>query len=196
MALGRAFSVLWGANAASNLADGLAFVSIPLLASSLTEDPRWVAGLATIYAVVRLAVALPIGVWVDRANRRTLLAVANIARGGILLGLAVCVQVGVGGLAVLYVAYAMVGALESAADNAALAIVPDIVCDPDLDRAKGGSRRPSSLRTSSSVRHWAVSCSPWGRQCRCSPWVACGLSPVVSRWLFPFAEAVPGPGRS
>lgn len=137
MALGRAFNVLWGANAASNLADGLAFVSIPLLASSLTDDPRWVAGLATVYAVVRLAVALPIGVWVDRANRRTLLSLANILRGGTLLGLAVCVHVGVGGLAVLYAAYAVVGALESAADNAALSIVPDIVRDPELDGANG-----------------------------------------------------------
>lgn len=137
MALGRAFNVLWGANAASNLADGLAFVSIPLLASSLTDDSRWVAGLATVYAVVRLAVALPVGVWVDRVNRRTLLALANILRGGTLLGLAVCVYAGVGGLAALYAAYAVVGALESAADNAALSIVPDIVRDPDLDGANG-----------------------------------------------------------
>ena len=51
MSLGRAFNVLWGANAASNLADGLAFVSMPLLAASLTDDPRWVAGLATVYAL-------------------------------------------------------------------------------------------------------------------------------------------------
>ena len=45
MSLGRSFRVLWSANAASNLADGLAFVS-PLLAASLTDDPRWVAGLS------------------------------------------------------------------------------------------------------------------------------------------------------
>jgi hypothetical protein len=31
----KAFGVLWSANALSNLADGLAFVSMPLLAASL-----------------------------------------------------------------------------------------------------------------------------------------------------------------
>ena len=71
MPVGRGFGVLWSANALSNLADGLAFVSMPLLAASMTDDARLVAGLATLYALVRLLVALPIGVWVDRFDRRT-----------------------------------------------------------------------------------------------------------------------------
>lgn len=137
MSLGRAFTVLWGANAASNLADGLAFVSMPLLAASLTDDPRWVAGLATVYALVRLLVALPIGVWVDRADRRTLLAAANLLRGGAVLALAVCVHLGIGGLVLLYVAFAVIGTLESAADNAAVSLVPGIVAGRELDRANG-----------------------------------------------------------
>lgn len=137
MTLGRPFNVLWSANAASNLADGLAFVSIPLLAATLTDDPRWVAGLATVYALVRLLVALPIGVWVDRADRRTLLVVANLLRGGAVLVLALCVHFGVGGLVLLYVAFAIIGTLESAADNAAVSLVPSIVAGRDLDRANG-----------------------------------------------------------
>lgn len=135
MSLGRWFSFLWGANAASNLADGLAFVSIPLLAASQTDDPRLVAGLATVYALVRLLVALPIGVWVDRVDRRTLLAVANLLRGATVVALAICVQLDIGGLVLIYVAFAVVGTLESAADNTALALVPSIVPDRDLDRA-------------------------------------------------------------
>ncbi|MGP5305964.1 hypothetical protein [Brachybacterium alimentarium] len=66
--LGRGFSAHWSANTLSNLADGVAFVSMPLLAASMTDDPRVVAGLATLYALVRLLVALPIGVWVDRLD--------------------------------------------------------------------------------------------------------------------------------
>lgn len=137
VSLGRGFNVLWSANAASNLADGLAFVTMPLLAASLTDDPRWVAGLATTYALVRLLVALPVGVWVDRADRRTLLAGANLLRGITVLALALCVQVDVGGLFLLYIAFAVVGTLESAADNAAVSLVPGLVRDPDLDRANG-----------------------------------------------------------
>jgi predicted MFS family arabinose efflux permease len=137
MSLGRPFNVLWGANAASNLADGLAFVSIPLLAASLTDDPRLVAGVATVYALVRLLVAVPIGVWVDRADRRTILVVSNVLRGVAVLALALSVQIEVGGLVLLYVAFAVIGTLEGAADNAAVSLVPGLVANRDLDRANG-----------------------------------------------------------
>ncbi|MDN5726758.1 MAG: MFS transporter, partial [Propionibacteriales bacterium] len=135
--LGRGFGALWGANAASNLADGLAFVAMSLLAASLTGDPRWVAGLATTYALVRLLVALPVGVWVDRVDRRSILVAANLLRGLVVLLLGVVLHGGLGSLLVLYVAFALVGALESAADNAALALVPSIVGSGDLDHANG-----------------------------------------------------------
>lgn len=137
MALGRSFGVLWGANSLSNLADGLAFVSIPLLAASLTDDPRLVAGLATLYAVVRLLVALPVGVHVDRLDRRALMVAANLLRGGALLWLALSLQFGVASLLLLYVAMAVVGTLESIADNAAVAILPSVVRRDELDRANG-----------------------------------------------------------
>ncbi|MCT1615499.1 MFS transporter [Kocuria indica] len=137
MSLGRAFATLWGANAASNLADGLAFVSIPLLATSFTDDPRLVAGLATLYAMVRLLVALPIGVWVDRLDRRTILIVANLFRGSAVIALAICVQLDVGGLILLYVVYGAIGTLESAADNASVSLVPNLVEKRQLDSANG-----------------------------------------------------------
>ncbi|MCC3277059.1 MULTISPECIES: MFS transporter [unclassified Arthrobacter] len=135
MSLGCAFNALWGANSASNLADGLAFVSMPLLAASLTDDPRWVAGLATVYALVRLLAALPVGVWVDRADRRLVLVSANLLRGTAVATLALCVHFGIGGLLLVYAAFAVVGTLESAADNAAVSLVPGLVGPGDLDRA-------------------------------------------------------------
>ncbi|GAB3301360.1 MFS transporter [Pseudoclavibacter terrae] len=137
MRLGRGFRVLWSANALSNLADGIAFVSMPLLAASVTDDPRLVAGLATLYALVRLLVALPIGVWVDRFDRRTLLVAANLLRGCSLLGLALAIQFGVLTLLILYAAMAVVATLESMADNAASAILPSLVDRERLDSANG-----------------------------------------------------------
>jgi MFS family permease len=137
MPLGRGFAVLWSANALSNVADGIAFVSMPLLAASMTDDPRLVAGLATLYALVRLFVALPIGVWVDRADRRTLMVSANLLRGGALVGLALTVQLGVSSLVVLYATMAVVGTLESVADSSAVAIVPSLVGRDHLDTANG-----------------------------------------------------------
>jgi predicted MFS family arabinose efflux permease len=129
------FRALWGANALSNLADGLVFVTMPLVAAGLTDDPRGVAGLATTYALVRLLVALPVGVYVDRLDRRTLIVVANALRGVAVLGLAVAIQSGVASLAVLYAVMAVVGVLESAADGAAVAVLPSLVPRDRLDRA-------------------------------------------------------------
>ncbi|WP_101556982.1 MFS transporter [Brevibacterium aurantiacum] len=135
MSLGRGFFVLWSANALSNLADGLAFVSMPLLAASMTDDPRLVAGLATLYALVRLVVALPIGVWVDRIDRRTLIVVANILRGIALVGLALTIQFGLSSLVLLYSTMAIVATFESLADNAAVAVLPSLVKKNRLDSA-------------------------------------------------------------
>ena len=129
--------MLWSANALSNLADGVAFVSIPLLAASMTDDPRLVAGLATLHALVRLLIALPIGVWVDRYDRRTLMVAANLLRGVGLLGLALSIQLDMSSLVVLYAAMAVVGALESMADSAAVAILPSLVDRDRLDLANG-----------------------------------------------------------
>ncbi|MGO3071715.1 MAG: MFS transporter [Brevibacterium linens] len=137
MSLSRSFRVLWGANALSNLADGLAFVSMPLLAASFTDDPRIIAGLATLYAVVRLFVALPIGVVVDRLERRKLIVVANLLRGLALLGFALSLQFGLSSLVALYLAMAVVAALESTADNAAVAILPSLVDRGRLEAANG-----------------------------------------------------------
>ena len=135
MSLGRGFIVLWSANALSNLADGLAFVSMPLLAASMTDDPRLVAGLATLYALVRLLVALPIGVWVDRIDRRTLLVVSNVLRGIALAGLALTIQFGLSSLVLLYSTMAIVATFESLADNAAVAVLPSLVKKDRLDSA-------------------------------------------------------------
>ncbi|WP_265523487.1 MFS transporter [Oerskovia flava] len=137
MPIGQGFRALWGANASSNLADGLAFVSMPLLAASLTDDPRLVAGLATVYALVRLLVALPVGVWVDRVDRRTLMVAGNLLRAGVVVALAVSVQTEQVTLPLLYAVLAVVGTLESAADDAAFALLPSIVEHRDLDRANG-----------------------------------------------------------
>lgn len=135
VSLGRPFVALWSANATANLADGVAFVTMPLLAASLTDDPRWVAGVATVYALVRLCVVLPIGVFVDRMDRRTLLVGANLLRGVALLALAGTMQFGGFSLGVLYAALAVVATLESAADGAAVAALPSLVEREQLDSA-------------------------------------------------------------
>lgn len=79
------------ASAASNLGDGISFVAIPLLATTLTTDPVLIAGLSFAYTVPRLLMSPLSGVVADRTDRRRLMAAANAFRAALLLGLAVLV---------------------------------------------------------------------------------------------------------
>ena len=135
--LGRDFRWLWSGNAAGNMADGVAFVAIPLVATSITTNPTLIAGLALVYSGVRMLLVVPVGVIVDRVDRRLLMWLPNVLRGATLLALSLAFAVGVESLLLLYIAFALVGVMEIAADNAAISVLPDLVEQDDLDRANG-----------------------------------------------------------
>jgi len=137
MSLGREYRKLWAGNTAANFGDGVSFVAIPLLATAFTSAPALIAGLSLVYSVVRLLVVLPVGVYVDRLDRRSILWAANAVRGLVLIVLAGVVATGNGSLSALYVAFAVIGILETAADNAALSILPTVVSPEQLDTANG-----------------------------------------------------------
>lgn len=111
------------------------FVAIPLLATSLTTDPILIAGLAAMYSAVRLLVVVPVGVYVDRFDRRTILWITNFSRASLLIIMAVVFAIGCGSVPLLYVVLAGVGILETAADNASLSILPSVVPASKLDQA-------------------------------------------------------------
>jgi MFS family permease len=135
--LGRGFRRLLTGQASANLADGITFVAIPLIATTLTSDPTMIAGLSLAYSLVRVLLVVPIGVLVDRVDHRTLLWSTNVVRGVLLVGLAVIFATGVGSLLLLYLVFTAIGILETAADNAGLSVVPALVAADDLDRANG-----------------------------------------------------------
>lgn len=119
------------------MADGVAFVAIPLVATSITSNPTLIAGLSLVYSGVRMLLVVPVGVIVDRVDRRLLMWLPNVLRGLILLGLSLAFAAGVESLLLLYIAFALVGVMEIAADNAAISVLPDLVDAEDLDRANG-----------------------------------------------------------
>lgn len=102
MSLGRDFRWLWSGNAAGNMADGIAFVAIPLTATTLTSNPALIAGLSLAYSLVRVLLVVPVGVIVDRVDRRLLMWAPNVIRGAIFLGVSVTFAVGAGDLLLLY----------------------------------------------------------------------------------------------
>lgn len=135
--LGRDFRWLWTGNAAGNMADGVAFVAIPLVATSITTNPTLIAGLALVYSAVRMLLVVPVGVIVDRVDRRLLMWLPNVLRGLTFLALSLAFTAGMESLPLLYVAFALVGVMEIAADNAAISVLPDLVKPDGLDRANG-----------------------------------------------------------
>lgn len=135
MSLGREYRKMWAGNAASNFGDGMSFVAIPLLATALTSNPLLIAGLSMVYSAAKFLVVLPIGAFVDRPDRKTILWVANLSRSILLIALAVLVATGTGSIVALYVVFTLIGLLETAADNSALSILPSLVRTKNLDKA-------------------------------------------------------------
>ncbi|QDY67662.1 MFS transporter [Glutamicibacter halophytocola] len=137
MSMGRNYRVLWAGSTAANFGDGISYVAMPLLAAALTNAPMLIAGLPMVYSVARFLVVLPIGAFVDRFNRRTILWMANLGRSLLLIALAVLVVTGAESILALCVAFTLIGLLETAADNSVLSILPTLVRSKDLDKANG-----------------------------------------------------------
>ncbi len=76
------------------MADGVAFVAIPLVATSLTTNLTLIAGLSLVYSAVRMLLVVPVGVIVDRVERRLLLWLPNVLRGLILVALSLAFAAG------------------------------------------------------------------------------------------------------
>ena len=135
--LGANFWRLWSASAASNLADGVFRVALPLLALTLTRSPSAVAGVTIATRLPWLLFALQAGALADRLDRRRTMTAVNLARASTILGLAALVATDTAGLPVLYAAAFGLGVLETLFDTAAQSIMPNVVDQHDLPKANG-----------------------------------------------------------
>ena len=133
--LGRPFWTLWAASAASNLADGVFKVVVPLIAVTLTRDPVMVAGVAVAASLPWLLFALPAGALVDRMDRRRVMLGANLVRGGVLAILTLGVSIGSSSIWPLYAAAVAIGCAEVMYDTSAQSILPQVVRRAQLPRA-------------------------------------------------------------
>lgn len=143
--LGQPFWRLFTSSSISNLSDGVLVASLPLLAATLTRDPVAVSALAALNFLPWLLFAIPAGVLVDRTNRRTAMAVANVVRAVLLAALALIVVIGSAQIWMLYVVAFLLGCNETIYDNAARAMLPAVVGKHQLERGN------SFLSTAESV---------------------------------------------
>jgi MFS family permease len=129
------FVALWGSTTASNLADGLFQVALPLLALTLTRSPGLIAAVTFALTLPWLLFALPVGALVDRVDRRRMMLAANLLRVVGLALLTAAVTLGVASLPVVYLVAFVMGIAEVAADTAAQALLPAVVAPQQLERA-------------------------------------------------------------
>ncbi|MDQ2846903.1 MAG: MFS transporter [Actinomycetota bacterium] len=133
--LGSRFRRLLAAHATSQLGIGLHLAAFPLLVSTLTTDPRVVAGLALISSIPGLFLALPIGSWVDRAHRGRLMVGSDLVCAGVLMTLTTLVGLHRIEMWMLFTSAAAVGIAELVFGASTFALLPSLVRPADLTRA-------------------------------------------------------------
>ena len=142
----RNYIRLIGASGATNLADGIASVAFPWLATLLTRDPVLIALVAFAGRLPWLLFAVPAGVITDRTDRRRLIVQADCFRLLLALGVVGLILTlpssGAPDRAMPYVfaistlAF-LLGSAEVLRDNAAQTLMPSVVDQADLETANG-----------------------------------------------------------
>ena len=133
--LPRSFRLLWRATAISNIGDGLRLTALPLLATSITTDPRAIAGIAVAERVPWLVFILPGGAWADRLDRRLLRVRLDAARAAVMAALVGLIAADKVSIAAIYVVAASLASAEAVVDSSSMALVPATVDKRDLERA-------------------------------------------------------------
>ena len=134
MKLGPNFQKTMVASGFANLADGVLWVALPLLAVQLTRSPLLIAGI-TVAARIPWLLAPVAGAFADRLDRRQSMVRVNLVRTVLLGGLALAVAFDLATLAMLYAVAVLLGIGETLFDTSAQSLLPALVSRDDLTRA-------------------------------------------------------------
>lgn len=133
--LPRSFWLLWWATTASSLGDGIRWVAFPLIAASISRDPAAVALVSAAGLLAWPLFGLVGGAVVDRSDRRRLMWRTDILRAVLVGAFAGLVASDHGTIAALAAVSFLLGVAETFFDNAASAIVPQVVSYAQLETA-------------------------------------------------------------
>ena len=135
LSLGPNYRRVWAAAAASNLADGIFWVALPLIAVTLTTEPALVAGVAVAARLPWLFFVLFAGAIADRVDRRATMRNVQLLRVAVVAGLLLLALTDSLALPVLYAAALALGIGETFYDTAGMSIMPSLVPRELLSRA-------------------------------------------------------------
>jgi MFS family permease len=136
--MGPAFNRLWAGSIISNLADGVLIAAAPLLAITLTDSTVLISIIGAMVMLPWLLFAMPIGVMVDRVDRRFILAGSNAIRSAV-VGI-VALGISTGHVTIYWLIFAafIIGVCEVATDTTAQSLIPQILHEEHYE--KGNSR--------------------------------------------------------
>ena len=136
--MGPAFNRMWAGSILSNLADGVLIAAAPLLAISLTDSTVLISLIGAMVMLPWLLFAIPIGVVVDRIDRRFILAGANAIRSLVVGALSLGIATDKVNIFWLLITAFVLGTCEVASDTTAQSLIPQIL--PKEKFEKGNSR--------------------------------------------------------
>ena len=136
--MGPAFNRMWASSIISNFSDGILIAAAPLLAISLTDSTVLISAIGAMVMLPWLLFAIPIGVIVDRVDRRFILAGANATRSAVVGLLALLIATDNDSIYWLLFASFVIGVCEVAADTTAQSLIPQILEEKNFE--KGNSR--------------------------------------------------------
>ncbi|MEU4670179.1 MFS transporter [Amycolatopsis sp. NPDC023774] len=136
-ALGREFAKVWAAASVSVLGDGVRVAVLPLLAAAVAPSPGAVSAVAVAGSVPWVLFSLFGGALADRHDRRKLMWRTDAVRAVLVAAVAAWVFVNPPPVWVLAALTFALGCAETVFDNAATALLPDVVSADGLDVANG-----------------------------------------------------------
>ena len=118
---------LWWAGAVDNVGNGALVTAMPLLAVTLTPDPRLISMVTAASFVPWLLFSLPVGALVDRHSRIGLMRGAQLFQAVVVAGIAVLAATGGMNIVCLAVAAFTVGIGQVVFGIASQSVLPEIV---------------------------------------------------------------------
>jgi MFS family permease len=131
---------LWWANAISSTGDGAFVAALPLLAVTITRDPRLVSVVTAATYLPWLLLSLPGGAVVDRYDRATLMWAAQAVQAAVVTALAIAIVARRADIEVLAAGGLLLGSAEVIFSNAAQAVLPGLVPPELLPKANGSQQ--------------------------------------------------------
>ena len=138
--LSRDYWRLWWANTISSTGDGAFVAALPLLAVTITRDPRLVSVVTAATYLPWLLLSLPAGAVVDRYDRATLMWRAQAIQAAVVAIIAILIVLREADIEVLAAGGLLLGSAEVIFSNAAQSVLPALVPPELLPRANGSQQ--------------------------------------------------------